>query len=116
MWLESSLLARSVLHLAHLASIIDVSVLAVHLSVLVLGLNLEGAISGLVAERIRAIVIVTVQLLQDGHRGRRLLRVLVRVVLTLLLLGQSHGRQAQNDQLRDRIGGVIYHVLNVELL
>lgn len=97
MGLESSLLARSVLHLAHLASIIDVAVLAVDLSVLVLGLDLEGSVSGLITIGIGSVVIVTVQLLQDRDRGSRGLRVLVGVVLTLLLLGQSHGRKAEND-------------------
>lgn len=92
LWLESSLLAGSVLHLAHLSLIIDVTVLAVHLSVRVLGLDLERTIGGLVAKGIRSVVIVTVQLLQDGNwcccrLGDFVGVVTVVVRLLLLVLG-----------------------------
>lgn len=104
-WLESSLLAGAVLHLAHRAFIVDVAVLAIDLSVLVLGLNLERTIGSLVAERIRSVVVVSVDLLKDRHGGRCGLCVLALALLVVvLLLGHGHGGQAKNDDLNLRKG------------
>lgn len=89
--LKSSLLARSILHLAHLAVVANVSILAVHLTVLVLRLDLKTAIGGFVSKGVGTVVVVPVNLFKDGHRCRCLLRVLV--------LGQSHGRQTEDDNL-----------------
>lgn len=97
--LESSLLAGSVLDLAHRAFIIDVTVLAVDLSILVLGLNLERAIGRLIPERVRSIVVVTVDLLKDRHGGGCGLSGCVLILVVVLLLGHGHGGQAKNDDL-----------------
>lgn len=79
-WLESSLLARSVLNLAHFSSVIDVSILSVDLSVLVLRLDFEAAICRLVAKGVRSVIVVTVDLFQDGNRGSCRLRLRVVVL------------------------------------
>lgn len=99
--LESSLLAGSVLNLPHFSLVIDVAVLSVDLPVRVLGLDLERSIGSLEAKGVGTVVVVAVDLLQDGHWGRCGLGVLV-VVVELLLLPQSHGGQAENDDLKVR--------------
>lgn len=98
--LESSLLAGSVLDLPHFSLVVHVAVLSVDLSVRVLGLDLERSVGSLEAKGVGPVVIVAVDLLQDGHRGRcGLLWGVLVVVVVLLLLGQRNGCQAENDDL-----------------
>ena len=110
--LESSLLAGSVFDLPHFSLVVHVAVLSVDLSVGVLGLDLERSIGSLEAKGIGTVVIVTVDLLQDGHRGRcGLLRGVLVVVVVLLLLGQRNGCQAKNDDLERRND----HMINISV-
>ena len=109
--LESSLLAGSVLDLPHFSLVVHVAVLSVDLSVRVLGLDLERSVGSLEAKGVGTVVIVTVDLLQDGHRGRCGLLRGVLVVVVVLLLGQRNGCQAENDDLERRND----HMINISV-
>lgn len=71
MWLESPLTAGSIRDLPRLPVLVDITVLPRDVSVGVLGLDLEGAVSCLVTVAVGAVVVVTVNLLENGHWGGR---------------------------------------------
>lgn len=88
--LESAL-AGAVFDLTTLTVAVDVAVLAVNFAGRVLGLDLEASVGPLVTVAVRAVVVVTVDLLQDGHWGG-----------AWQLLGAAQGHKGAGEYLRTR--------------
>lgn len=63
-----STITRSILDLTHLACVVHISILAVHLTVRVFGFDFKTLIGRLVAKAVRTIFVLSVDLLQNGHR------------------------------------------------
>lgn len=99
-------LARAIFHFAHLARIVDVAILAVHLAVRVFRLDFEALVGALVAVRVRAVLVVPIDLLQNRHRRRVLLLLLL--LLELLAGGANDGEchRHRDDHHKSRFGGL----------
>jgi len=101
-----AILVRAVLDDAHLAGVVDEAVLAAHVTGRQLGLDLEGAVRALEPVRVRAILVVPVDLLQD--RDRRRLRVLRRGRLPdWHVVGRVTARSRLTGSLRIVLGVIV---------
>ena len=86
-------------HLPDFAGVVHVAVLPEHLAVGELGLDLEGAVRALVAVAVGAVLVVPVDLLEDGHgRGLRLAKTLALAALAPVLRAARRQAGRQHEQ------------------
>lgn len=73
-------LAGPILDLSHLALIVHIAVFAIDLAIRILCFDFEALVGSLIAVRIRAVIIVLIDLLQYGHRRGVVLMLRIRNV------------------------------------